>query len=55
VWVTLTDAGRSLVDRLPTFTDQMGQLLDALPARELEQMRASLRHVLAAAETKGAA
>jgi DNA-binding MarR family transcriptional regulator len=55
VWVTLTDAGRALVDRLPTFSDQMGQLLGALPAKELEQMRVSLRRVLAAAETRGAA
>jgi MarR family transcriptional regulator, organic hydroperoxide resistance regulator len=56
VWVTLTDAGRELVDRLPTFSDQMGQLLGALPAKELEQMRESLRRVLAAAaETRGAA
>jgi MarR family transcriptional regulator, organic hydroperoxide resistance regulator len=56
VWVALTDAGRELVDRLPTFSDQMGQLLSALPAKELEQMRESLRRVLvAAAETRGAA
>jgi DNA-binding MarR family transcriptional regulator len=55
VWVTLTDAGRELVDRLPTFSDQMGQLLGALSAKELEQMRVSLRRVLAAAETRGAA
>jgi MarR family transcriptional regulator, organic hydroperoxide resistance regulator len=56
VWVTLTDAGRALVDRLPTFSDQMGQLLGALPAKELEEMRASLRRVLAAAaQTRGAA
>jgi DNA-binding MarR family transcriptional regulator len=56
VWVALTDAGRELVDRLPTFSDQMGQLLGALPAKELEQMRESLRRVLAAAaETRGAA
>jgi MarR family transcriptional regulator, organic hydroperoxide resistance regulator len=56
VWVTLTDAGRALVDRLPTFSDQMGQLLGALPAKELEDMRAALRRVLAAAaQTRGAA
>ena len=55
VWVTLTDAGRELVDRLPTFSDEMGRLLGALPAKELEQMRDSLRRVLTAAETRGAA
>jgi len=54
VWISLTDAGRELVDRLPTFSDQMGQLLGALPAKELEQMRESLRRVLQAAE-RGAA
>ena len=54
VWISLTDAGRELVDRLPTFSDQMGQLLDTLPAKELEQMRESLRRVLKAAE-RGAA
>ena len=55
VWVTLTDAGRELVDRLPTLSDEMGRLLDALPAKELEQMRDSLRRVLTAADTLGAA
>jgi DNA-binding MarR family transcriptional regulator len=55
VWVTLTDAGRELVDRLPTFSDEMGRLLGALPAKELEQMRDSLRQVLTAAETRGVA
>jgi DNA-binding MarR family transcriptional regulator len=54
VWISLTDAGRQLVDRLPTFSDQMGQLLGALPAKELEQMRESLRRVLETAE-RGAA
>jgi DNA-binding MarR family transcriptional regulator len=54
VWISLTDAGRELVDRLPTFSDQMGQLLGTLPAKELEQMRESLRRVLQAAE-RGAA
>ena len=55
VWVTLTDAGRELVDQLPTFSDEMGRLLGALPAKELEQMRDSLRRVLTAAETRGVA
>jgi DNA-binding MarR family transcriptional regulator len=55
VWVTLTDAGRELVDRLPTLSDEMGRLLGALPAKELEQMRDSLRQVLTAAETRGVA
>jgi DNA-binding MarR family transcriptional regulator len=54
VWISLTDAGRELVDRLPTFSDQMGRLLGTLPAKELEQMRESLRRVLQAAE-RGAA
>jgi DNA-binding MarR family transcriptional regulator len=54
VWISLTDAGRELVDRLPTFSGQMGQLLCELPAKELEQMRESLRRVLQAAE-RGAA
>ncbi|HEX5248242.1 MAG TPA: MarR family transcriptional regulator [Gaiellales bacterium] len=54
VWISLTDAGRQLVDRLPTFSEQMGQLLGTLPAKELEQMRESLRRVLQAAE-RGAA
>jgi DNA-binding MarR family transcriptional regulator len=54
VWISLTDAGRELVDRLPTFSEQMGQLLGTLPAKELEQMRESLRRVLHAAE-RGAA
>ena len=50
VWISLTDAGRQLVDRLPTFSEQMGQLLGTLPAKELEQMRESLRRVLELAE-----
>jgi DNA-binding MarR family transcriptional regulator len=54
VWISLTDAGRQLVDRLPTFSEQMGQLLGTLPAKELDQMRESLQRVLQAAE-RGAA
>jgi len=53
VWVTLTDEGRALAERLPKFVDQVGKSFAVLPARELEQMRGSLLRVLAAAEDRG--
>ncbi len=52
VWVTLTDDGRELAERLPKFVDQVGRSFAVLPARELEQMRGSLQRVLASSEER---
>jgi DNA-binding MarR family transcriptional regulator len=52
VWVTLTDDGRDLAERLPQFVDQVGRSFAVLPARELEQMRGSLLRVLASSEER---
>ena len=53
VWVTLTDEGRELAERLPKFFEQVGKSFAVLPSRELEQMRGSLLRVLASAEESG--
>jgi DNA-binding MarR family transcriptional regulator len=52
VWVTLTDEGRALAERLPKFFEQVGRSFAVLPARELEQMRGSLLRVLASSEER---
>jgi DNA-binding MarR family transcriptional regulator len=53
VWVSLTDEGRELAERLPKFFEQVGKSFAVLPSRELEQMRGSLLRVLASAEERG--
>ena len=53
VWVILTEEGDELVERIPSFFEHLGKAFTVLPARELEQMRESLRRVLAADEDEG--
>ena len=53
VWVILTDEGEQLVERIPSFFEHLGKAFTVLPARELEQMRESLRRVLAADDDEG--
>jgi DNA-binding MarR family transcriptional regulator len=53
VWVVLTDEGAQLVERIPSFFEQIGKAFTVLPARELEQMRESLLRVLASDEDEG--
>jgi DNA-binding MarR family transcriptional regulator len=53
VWVILTEEGEQLVERIPSFFEQIGKAFTVLPARELEQMRESLLRVLASDEDEG--
>jgi len=53
VWVVLTEEGEQLVERIPSFFEQIGKAFTVLPARELEQMRESLLRALAAGEDEG--
>ena len=49
----LTEEGEQLVERIPSFFEQIGKAFTVLPARELEQMRESLLRVLASDEDEG--
>ena len=53
VWVVLTEEGEQLVERIPSFFEQIGKAFTVLPSRELEQMRESLLRVLASDEDEG--
>jgi len=53
VWVGLTAEGAALAGRLPRFYRRLGRAFEALPARELEQMRDLVTRVVASMNEEG--